>query len=335
MLVSPQRLQRPWNGLQEINGHESRPPHDVTCHLCPGNLRASGERNPNYTGTFVFSNDYPALLPDAPVDSSDLDPLLVARSVRGLCSVVCYSPRHDLSLGEFEPAGIIDVINAWTALCAQFSQYPYIRHVQIFENRGSMMGASSPHPHGQAWATDYIPQHVMVEQQAQLDYHSKRGHTLLCDYVTLELHLDERVVCRNDHFVAVVPYWAVWPYETLVVGRQPTARLNDLSHLERAALADIIRRLVIRYDNLYQVTFPYSMGVHPAPVDGEDHPEWQLHLHFYPPLLRSAAIRKHLVGFELLAEAQRDVSPEVAAEALRGTPEHTRHPSPSRNVVGN
>jgi UDPglucose--hexose-1-phosphate uridylyltransferase len=196
-----------------------------------------------------------------------------------------------------------------------------IEHVQIFENRGAMMGASNPHPHAQVWATDYIPQHAAVEQEAQLDYLATHKRTLLSDYVSLELDLGDRIVCSNDHFVALVPYWAVWPYETLVISRRPLARLTDLSAPERAGLADIMKRLATRYDNLFRVTFPYSMGVHQAPTDDGEHPEWHLHLHFYPPLLRSATVRKHMVGFELLAEAQRDMSPEAAAKTLRSLPE--------------
>jgi UDPglucose--hexose-1-phosphate uridylyltransferase len=328
VLVSPQRLNRPWNGLNEVSGTEQRPPYDPSCHLCPGNMRAGGEHNPNFTGVFVFDNDFPALLPDAVIDeAADFHPLLVTQAARGQCQVVCYSPRHDLSLANLDMETVIGVVDVWTNRYLELGHRFFVKHVQIFENRGAMMGASSLHPHGQVWATDYIPQHVSVEQESQLDYLSKRGRTLLSDYVALELSLKERIVCCNDNFVASVPYWAQWPYETIVICRRSAARLTDLSARERIGLADITKRLVTRYDNLFEVTFPYSMGVHQAPTDGRDHPEWHLHLHFYPPLLRSAAVRKHMVGFELLAESQRDISPEAAAGTLRSLSER-RHNLP-------
>jgi UDPglucose--hexose-1-phosphate uridylyltransferase len=329
VLVSPQRLQRPWLGLEERPPLEQLPTYDPSCSLCPGNTRANHKGNPAYSDTFVFTNDYPSLALTNPSQPADASPLLRTENARGICKVICFTPRHDLSLGLIDLDGVIRVIDVFTGLYDELGRRREIQHVQIFENRGAMMGASNPHPHGQIWATDYIPHYVMIEQETQLAYHLIHKRTLLSDYVSLELDLGERFVCSNDHFVALAPHWAVWPYDTLVVSRRPLGRLTDLSVQERAGLADILRRVSIRYDNLYEVPFPYSMGLHQAPTDGVEHAEWHFHIHFYPPLLRSASIRKHMVGFELLAEPQRDITPESAAQTLRSQPEvHHRQATP-------
>ncbi len=322
VLVSPHRARRPWQGREELIPDGNRLAYDPACYLCPGNVRASGERNPTYSQTYVFANDFPALVEDRQNEVAATHSLLEARSERGICRVMCFSPRHDFSLCDIEMAGLQQVVNLWIDQYEELGRDPIINHVQIFENRGAMMGASNPHPHGQIWATEHIPSRVAIEQQAQLEYQAKHTRSLLTEYMLLEIRLQERLVFTNEHFVAVVPFWAVWPYETLVISRRQVGRLSNLDTNERASLAEILSRLVARYDNLYKVPFPYSMGVHQAPTDGNAHSEWHLHLHFYPPLLRSATVRKFLVGFELLAEAQRDITPEEAAAKLRLGPAH-------------
>jgi UDPglucose--hexose-1-phosphate uridylyltransferase len=296
VLVSPQRTQRPWLGRLEPDIPDDLPSYDPGCYLCPGNDRAGGVRNPRYESAFVFRNDYPALIPE---DGGEY----------GTCRVVCYSPRHDLGLGELALPAAERLVEVWTEQYEELGSDPPIGHVQIFENRGEAMGASNPHPHGQIWATEHVPMHV-AREQARL----RENPTLIADYLSGE---SERVVEANDHFVAVVPYWAVWPFETLVAPRRPVGSLCELASEERAALASVLRLLVQRYDRLFETRFPYSMGIHQAPTDGEPHPEWHLHLHFYPPLLRSATVRKFMVGYELLAEPQRDLTPEEAAARLR------------------
>jgi UDPglucose--hexose-1-phosphate uridylyltransferase len=329
VLVSPHRTQRPWQGQVEQTAPEQRPAYDPTCYLCPGNQRAGGMRNPAYDGTFVFTNDYAALLLDTPEGTFERgNGLIRAESERGTGRVVCFSPRHDLTLAELAP-----VVDVWVEQYQELGALPQIGYVQIFENRGAMMGASNPHPHGQIWATEHLPLNVAREQEAQADYFAANGRTLLADYLALELEDPStgsgrggtRMVVSNEHFVALVPFWAVWPFETLVISRRPVGALPDLAADERASLADILKQLTTRYDNLFQVSFPYSMGFHQRPTDGAAHPEWHLHAHFYPPLLRSATVRKFMVGFELLAEPQRDITPESAAERLRELPgEHYR-----------
>lgn len=339
VLVSPHRTKRPWQGQVEQPPQEQRPPYDPTCYLCPGNARANGAINPQYEHTFVFTNDFSALLPDiasgeyASSDGQPGDaapPLLYARSERGICRVVCFSPRHDLTLAEMDVSAIARVVDVWAQEYEELGALPFIGYVQIFENRGAMMGASNPHPHGQIWATERLPLTIMREDVAQRDYLAATGRSLLADYLTLELQREERLVCVNDHFVALVPFWAVWPFETMIISRRHVGALSDLTPEERAGLADILKRLTTRYDNLFQITFPYSLGFHQRPTDGAPHPAWHLHAHAYPPLLRSATVRKFMVGFELLAEAQRDITPEQAAERLRALPErHYRDPTPS------
>jgi UDPglucose--hexose-1-phosphate uridylyltransferase len=325
VLVSPHRTQRPWQGQVEQVAPEQRPAYDPKCYLCPGNERAGGEHNPLYESTFVFTNDYAALLLDTPDGSWDRAGLLHAESERGTCRVVCFSPRHDLTLAEMALADLGRVVDVWAEQYEQLGAMPQISYVQIFENRGAMMGASNPHPHGQIWATEHLPINIAREQEAQHEYYESNGRTLLADYLALELEDGARIVCTNQHFVALVPFWAVWPFETLVISRRPVGALPDLAPPERAGLADMLKRLTTRYDNLFQVSFPYSMGFHQRPTDRQAHPEWHLHAHFYPPLLRSATVRKFMVGFELLAEPQRDITAESAAERLRSLPEEHYH----------
>ncbi|HWQ11386.1 MAG TPA: UDP-glucose--hexose-1-phosphate uridylyltransferase [Roseiflexaceae bacterium] len=327
VLVSPHRTKRPWQGQTEQPTPDERPRYDPTCYLCPGNTRAEGAANPHYTSTFVFTNDFAALLPDTPPGEVSLgaagaaSPLLHARSERGTCRVVCFSPRHDLTLAEMSAEELLPVVEVWAEQYRELGALPQIGYVQIFENRGAMMGASNPHPHGQIWATEHLPLTVAREQESQADYLARHGRSLLADYLALELADGARLVLENAHFVALVPFWAVWPFETLVVSRRHVGAIVDLEPEERAGLADILRRLTTRYDNLFQTAFPYSMGFHQRPTDEQAHPEWHLHAHFYPPLLRSATVRKFMVGFELLAEPQRDITAEQAAERLRSLPE--------------
>jgi UDPglucose--hexose-1-phosphate uridylyltransferase len=321
VLVSPHRAKRPWQGQVEKPAREQRPAHDPTCYLCPGNERVGGVRNPPYTGTFVFDNDFAALRPGPEPAVVDVEGLLAARGERGLCRVICFSPRHDHSLPDMDVPTIRRVVDLWAEQYAELGARPEIGHVQIFENKGAAMGASNPHPHGQIWAQESVPLEPARETARQQAHFARHGRTLLGDYLALEERLGERVVCANDGFVALVPFWAVWPFETLVVSRRPAASLLDLDGAERDQLADVVRRLTRRYDNLFDTSFPYSAGIHQAPTDGAPHPEWHLHMHFYPPLLRSATVRKFLVGYEMLGEPQRDITAETAAERLRGLSE--------------
>ena len=321
ILVSPHRTQRPWLGQVEKPPPEERPRYDPRCYLCPGNARAGGVRNPPYTETFVFDNDFSALLLDTPAGEVNERGLLVARSERGICRVICFSPRHDLTLPEMDVADIRKVVDVWAEQTEELGARPQINHVQVFENKGAMMGASNPHPHGQVWANESLPHEPAEELAAQMDYWQERGRCLLCDVLALEEMQRERIVCQNDHFVALVPFWAVWPFETMLLSRRHVPSLLELSDVERDGLAEIIQRLTTRYDNLFEISFPYSMGFHQQPTDGRDYPAWHLHAHTYPPLLRSAAVRKFMVGYEMLAEPQRDIPAEAAAARLRELPE--------------
>lgn len=321
ILVSPHRTERPWQGQVEKTAQEQKPTYDPQCYLCPGNARAGGNQTPKYDSVYIFDNDYPALLADTPQASFENDGLLVARSERGLAKVICFSPRHDLTLARMEPAEIRKVVDAWAEQYIELGKLPYINHVQIFENRGAMMGASNPHPHGQIWSEEYIPNEPAKEQLAQAIYMTEHGTRLLEDYVKLELKEKARIVVENEEWLAVVPFWAVWPFETLLVCKRPALAISDLAETQRNGLAEILKRLTTRYDNLFEVSFPYSMGFHQAPTDGKDYSHHQLHAHFYPPLLRSATIRKFMVGYELLGNAQRDITAESSAERLRSLSE--------------
>jgi UDPglucose--hexose-1-phosphate uridylyltransferase len=331
VLVSPHRMSRPWQGQVEARPSEARPKYDPKCYLCPGNERAGGQRNPAYTGTFVFDNDFAALrtIPTAATATLDVDELLVARGESGICRVICFSPRHDLSVPELSVPEIRRVVDVWTDEYLTLGARGDIGHVQIFENKGQVMGASNPHPHGQVWAQSSVPREPALETTRQREHHDRHHRTLLGDYLALELERAERIVCANDGFVALVPFWAVWPFETMIISRRAVPHLGELTDTERDQLADVVKRLTARYDNLFQISFPYSAGIHQAPTDGAPHPEWHLHLHFYPPLLRSATVRKFLVGYEMLGEPQRDLTAEAAAERLRALPEQITRPTPA------
>jgi UDPglucose--hexose-1-phosphate uridylyltransferase len=320
VLVSPHRSKRPWQGQQEKPPAESLPAYDPQCYLCPGNSRAGGVRNPAYTDSFVFDNDFAALLPGVEDAREESTALFVRRTTPGLCRVVCFSPRHDLTLPELPPDAVEGVIATWAAQSAELGAKPGIAYVQVFENKGAMMGCSNPHPHSQIWATGDIPNEPRKELASQKEYLQTQGRPLLVDYLAEETRRIERMVVRGEHFSAVVPFWAVWPFEVMVVAHRAVAHLSDLTPAETVSLADIMRQVTTRYDNLFEISFPYSMGFHQAPLDGQAHPEWVLHAHFYPPLLRSASVRKFMVGYELMAMPQRDLTPETAAERLRALP---------------
>lgn len=317
ILVSPHRLKRPWQGKQESIATSERPPHDPACYLCPGNTRAGGEITPAYQGTYVFTNDFAALLPEGTAASMGGDGLFLAESERGICKVICFSPRHDLTLARSPVPVIREVVETWAHEYEELGSEPFINYVQIFENRGEIMGCSNPHPHGQIWATEHVPLEPTRENERQAAYYASRGCTLLQDYLQQEIEKQERIVCRAGNWVALVPFWAKWPFETLLAPLRPVGSLPELTAEERDDLAAILKELTVRYDNLFQVPFPYTMGFHQKPTDGSNHPHWHLHAHFYPPLLRSATVQKFMVGFEMLATPQRDLLPETAARMLR------------------
>jgi len=318
VLVSPHRTERPWQGQTEPAQAEPSQAYDPNCYLCPGNVRAGGQRNPAYTGTFAFNNDFAALQAETSPVQLDLEEkgLLVAQTESGICRVVCFSPRHDLTLSRMPASEIRSLVDVWVEEFQSLGQQSGIKYVQIFENRGLMMGCSNPHPHGQIWATSTVPNEPRKEQESFLAYQEQHGACLLCDYIKLEAS-GERLVYANDHFIALVPFWAIWPYEILVVSKRHLGSMSTLTDEARLAQADILKCVSSRYDNLFQTSCPYSMGFHQQPTDDEEHNEWHFHAHFYPPLLRSASVRKFMVGFEMLGSPQRDITPEYAAERLR------------------
>lgn len=319
VFVSPQRTERPWQGMQEPRARPAAAAYDPQCYLCPGNARANGERNPPYASTYAFTNDFPAFIPDASGAGIGGDTLLRAQMHSGTCRVLCYSPRHDLTLAQLPAQQMRSVIELWAAQIAELGAR--WRWVQVFENKGEMMGASNPHPHGQVWAGDFVPNEAAKELREQRQWLQATGTPLLLEYARLEANAAERVVVQNAHWLAAVPWWAVWPFETLVLPRWQVSHLPDVGSEEIDSLGELLGRLLAAYDRLFDTSFPYSFGWHGAPTGGgassEDREAWQLHAHFYPPLLRSATVRKFLVGYELLAEAQRDITPERAAERLR------------------
>ena len=317
VLVSPHRSKRPWQGQLEEVQSEITPQYDPDCYLCPGNTRAAGKINPEYTETFVFDNDFSALRLDTPESKYNKDNLLVARGEPGICRVICFSPRHDLTLPEMSNDSIVNIIKVWTEQYRELGKMPDINHVQIFENKGILMGCSNPHPHGQIWAESSVPVEPAKEDRQLSEYWKSEQSCLLCDYLKLENEQQERIVFKNDDFLVLVPFWAVWPFETLLLPKRHFGNLLEMKDYERISLASAIREMTTRYDNLFQISFPYSSGFHQSPTDGQDHPAWHFHMHFYPPLLRSATIKKFMVGYEMLANPQRDIAPEWSAEKLR------------------
>lgn len=313
--MSPQRTLRPWIGHTEEAISEIRPAYEPGCYLCPGNTRAGGKVNPQYLQTFVFENDFPALLADTATKDIENLPLLRSQSVPGTCRVICFSPRHDLTLAEMEESEILTVLDVWSQQVEELGQE--YRWVQVFENKGAIMGCSNPHPHGQIWAIDALPNEPFKEDVQQIAYLEQNDQPLLLDYVQLELEQGDRLILHNQDWVGVVPYWAIWPFEVLLLPRFAIQSLPELGVGQRRSLAVILKRLLARYDNLFETSFPYSFGWHGKPMKSGDCPHWQLHAHFYPPLLRSATIKKFMVGYEMLAEAQRDITSEEAAARLR------------------
>lgn len=317
VLVSPNRTQRPWLGKIEKSFFKNIPEYVSDCYLCPGNTRANGEINPNYSSTFVFKNDFSALMPDQPNNFSEDSALIKAESEKGICRVVCFSPKHNLTLAEMPEEDIKEVIMAWQNEYESLGKEPFINHVQIFENKGELMGCSNQHPHGQIWAQHSLPNEVVKEQNYQLKYFEQNKSTLLQDYLLLEKQKDERIIYENDGFVVIVPFWAIWPFETMIISKRNVHNILLLDEKEVTMFAEAIKNITVRYDNIFEVPFPYSAGIHQSPTDGYEHPEWHLHMHFYPPLLRSASIKKFMVGYEMLAEPQRDITPERSAEILK------------------
>lgn len=317
VLVSPHRMQRPWQGQEDAPVSGADVEYVPECYLCPGNRRANGETNPAYAGTFAFDNDFAALLPDVRARVEHGDSLLRAEPEAGICRVLCYSPHHSLTMARMTVAQIGEVVRMWRAEYAALAAVPWIRTIQIIENRGAMMGASNPHPHGQVWANETVPDEIAIESASQAEYWRTNGRTLLGAALAEELATGERVVCENAHFVALVPFWAVWPFETMIVSRREYGSIVEQTEEEDGAFAAILSELTRRYDRLFAAPFPYSFGLHQAPVNGGAEPGWHFHAHFYPPLLRSATVRKFLVGYEMLAQPQRDITAEAAAAMLR------------------
>ena len=318
--VSPHRTKRPWNGQVENIPFEKLPEWDPGCYLCPGNTRSGGVANPDYSETFVFDNDFMAILPDTEPDEYSSG-LLQARTEQGLCRVICFSPRHDLTLALMKQDEVEQVVRLWIEQYLELGAIDYINHVQIFENRGAVMGCSNPHPHGQIWAEREVPTLPAVELERQKKYYDDTGSCLLCDYLKQELEEQSRIILENGSFAVLVPFWAVWPYEAMILPKRHMGSIDQMTSEEIADLADAVRRLGIRYDNLFRTRFPYSMGIHQSPTDGGEYPEAHFHFHYYPPLLRSASVKKFMVGYEMLAMPQRDISAETAAATLRKLPD--------------
>lgn len=316
VLVSPHRTKRPWQGKVEKAVLPLKNTYDETCYLCPTNTRMGGENNPDYKKPFSFTNDFAALMPK--MQEGELNNnLLRAKSEKGVCKVVCFSPDHSLTLPVMEVNAIVDVISLWQKEYEELGNLSYINHVQIFENKGDTMGCSNPHPHGQIWAQESIPQEVVKKTINQLNYWKDSKKSILLDYLEQELKAKERIVLENQDFVALVPFWAIWPYETMIIPKRHIQNIKLLTETEKVSFASIIKALTIKYDNLFSTSFPYSAGIHQAPTDGIDHTEWHFHMSFYPPLLRSATVKKFMVGYEMFADPQRDITAEQAAKSLR------------------
>ena len=321
VLVSPHRTERPWDGQHEDAEISNAERYRPDCYLCPNNTRAGGETNPDYSETFVFTNDFAALRQhDRTLEGCDSDDLLRAEPETGMCRVICYSPRHDLTIPQMTQAQVCSIIETWISEYRQLSSLEDINHVQIFENRGLIMGCSNPHPHGQIWANKTVPVIPSREQAAQHSYLSAKGSCLLCDYLQRELAEAQRILFVNDHYVALVPFWATWPYETMILPRFHSGSISTLIPEQIDGLAEILISLGICYDNLFLTSFPYSMGIHQQPTDAKTYPEWHWHIHYLPPLLRSSSVKKHMVGYEMLAMVQRDLTPEAAAGRLQSLP---------------
>jgi UDPglucose--hexose-1-phosphate uridylyltransferase len=317
VLVSPHRSKRPWQGQNEKLPTDTLPQYDSTCYLCPRNVRANGMHNPDYQEAFVFDNDFAALKQDEIVfEVTQKTSFFKVKPERGISRVVCFSPNHNETLPEMPVEEIENIIQTWQTEYTTLGKIDYINYVQIFENKGSVMGCSNPHPHGQIWAQSSLPTQVEKTHTKLKAYFDEHQRTLLQDYIQEELQKEERIVIENDHFVALVPFWAIWPFETMIVSKRSVAKITDFTSEEVSHFALILKQLTTKYDNLFETSFPYSSGIHQAPTDGLEHPEWHFHMHFYPPLLRSATVKKFMVGYEMMGESQRDITPEKSAAML-------------------
>lgn len=320
ILVSPQRAKRPWQGQQEKIAVQEVVVYDSDCYLCPGNARVNGDINPEYEGVFVFKNDFGALMEQEVEFIEQENDFFTIKPERGINKVICFSENHSLTLPEMEEKDIVKIIEKWQEEYKILGDLDYINHVQIFENKGAVMGCSNPHPHGQIWAQSSIPTMVKRTQNNLKKYYEKKGSSLLKDYLEKELEAKERIIFENEDFVVLVPFWATWPYETMIISKRHIKNIAEFSEKENNSFAEVLKRLTIVYDNLFETSFPYSAGIHQAPTDGKSNEEWHFHMHFYPPLLRSATVKKFMVGYEMLAEAQRDITPEQSANILKNLP---------------
>ena len=317
ILVSPHRMKRPWQGKVENQTSTTTNAYEPNCYLCPGNKRMDGSINPNYSDAFVFTNDFSALLENTPQGEMNENNLLIAKSEMGICRVICFSPHHNVTLPQLDISSIEKVITLWQNEYTNLSTNKNIKYIQIFENKGEIMGCSNPHPHGQIWASSSIPLEIEKETKQQKIYFETHQQSLLTNYLKLEIEKNERIILDNDDFVALVPFWAVWPYETMIISKRHVQHITQFNDKEKNSLAVILKQLTAKYDNLFNISFPYSAGIHQSPVNNGEYPEWHWHMHFYPPLLRSATVKKFMVGYEMLANPQRDITPEWAAEKLK------------------
>ena len=317
VLVSPHRNNRPWQGKVEDIPLDDKPHYDAECYLCPSNKRVDGTVNPDYKDTFIFKNDFSAILPETSTEEYNNSDLLKAQGEKGLCKVIIFSPRHDLTLPEMEVENIEKVVDLWQKEFIELSEQDWIKYIQIFENKGAIMGCSNPHPHGQIWSQSSLPNEILIESARQKEYYERNNQSLLKAYLDLELSLGERIIIDNKHFVALVPFWATWPFETIVISKRHIQHIGQFTTEEKSDLALTLQELTIRYDNIFKTSFPYSAGMHQMPVNSGSHDEWHWHMHFYPPLLRSESVKKFMVGYEMLASPQRDITPETAAEIIR------------------
>ncbi|MFI0430137.1 UDP-glucose--hexose-1-phosphate uridylyltransferase [Mariniflexile sp. HMF6888] len=316
VLVSPHRAKRPWQGQNEAVSNAVRPAYDASCYLCAGNTRINGEENPKYEDVFVFTNDFAALQTESKNFNVN-DGLLIAQSEQGICKVICFSPDHSKSLADMDAKDIEKVVFAWQKEYAELGNNPLINYVQIFENKGAVMGCSNPHPHGQIWSQTTLPNEVDKKDQQQRAYYDKNKSSLLGDYIQQELTKQERIIFENDGFVVLVPFWAIWPFETMIVPKQQQQSISDLKGNDTFLFAEAISVITKAYDKLFNTSFPYSSGIHQAPTNGKDNSHWHWHMSFYPPLLRSATVKKFMVGYEMFGSPQRDITPEIAAQKLR------------------
>ncbi len=315
VLVSPHRAKRPWQGQNEAVNNEKRPSYDESCYLCPGNTRINGEVNPEYTDVFVFTNDFAALQNDSPTFNVN-DGLLKAQSETGICKVICFSPDHSKSLADMSASEIQKVVFTWQKEFKELSENPKINYVQIFENKGAVMGCSNPHPHGQIWSQSSLPNEVLKKNTQQLDYYNINKSSLLGDYLTQELDKNERIIFENDGFVVLVPFWAVWPFEAMIVPKKQQVNILEMTEDETLQYGEAIAVLTKAYDQIFNTSFPYSSGIHQAPTDGNANKHWHWHMSFYPPLLRSASVKKFMVGYEMFGTPQRDITPEQAVKMI-------------------